>query len=452
MPTNNYSFVVSNSFKPFSMQEMLVPFTTYKEAFDTAEQSYADISNKADTFKYLSETLPEDSKARQLYEGYADTLSSAAEDLARNGLTMGNRRTLTDLKRRYAGEIGRLQKADDEMQKELEIRRQMSAKDPTQLYAQDNLSIDAFLDRKKPDLYSVSGNDLYKMGAQAGQSASSRMYQNTQINDLNKYYQETIQRMGYDPALLAQWRTDLEAIPEFNQAVNDILKAQGVSDHLTGINYERAKQNVINGMMDGAIYKEARNTVQNQGVLTAAQAAQNARALDSLNLQAASAGMKRDATSPTGWTWDQNIDPAFQKAKATAEIKSQNRGTNGGSSTSRRSQMKNGLRITWNGNEPSASEKALNDRTETSYHLTGSEDIEHKGKLTSYDDLPQYAKDQVDKVIKDGNFEDYDIYFQPFVHGTIDDTEAVLEVEPREFVTGSADDLNASLFNLNSRE
>jgi len=80
------------------------------------------------------------------------------------------------MKRRYAGEIGRLEEADTVMQKEIEMRRQMNAKDSSMLYATDNLSIDDFLGRNTPNLYNISGNELYTRGAAAGKAVSSRIY------------------------------------------------------------------------------------------------------------------------------------------------------------------------------------------------------------------------------------------------------------------------------------
>ena len=94
MPSGNYSYVVDSTFQPFNMQEMLVPFSAYKDAFENSEEQYDTLSQGADKFKYLSDTLPEGSKARQIYEGYANDLRAQAEDLAHNGLTMGNRRAL----------------------------------------------------------------------------------------------------------------------------------------------------------------------------------------------------------------------------------------------------------------------------------------------------------------------------------------------------------------------
>ena len=246
---NNYSFVVDSSFQPFSMQEMLMPFVQYKDAYEKTEAAYEDLADKSNKFKYLSETLPEDSKARKLYEGYANELNKQADDLAKHGLNMMNRRSLLNLKRRYQGEIGRLVSADEAMQEERKLRRQMNAKDSSMLYANDNLSIDQFLDGEVPNLYNISGDELRKEGAQYAQAASSRIYGNTQVQNITKYFQEIMQTQGYSPEAMAAFRQNLESIPEFNQAVQDIMDARGVTGNLTGHNYERARQSIINGIM-----------------------------------------------------------------------------------------------------------------------------------------------------------------------------------------------------------
>jgi hypothetical protein len=90
------------------------------------------------------------------------------------------------------------------------------------------------------------------------------------------------------------WRQNLESIPEFNQAVEDIMSARGVNGNLTGANYERARQNIINGIMEGSVYQEKRNTHQNPGVQTAAQVANNSLGWANHNLNTAVHGMERD--------------------------------------------------------------------------------------------------------------------------------------------------------------
>lgn len=301
---NNYSLVIGNSnFNPYqSLQEMLVPFTAYKDAYEKQEAAMEDIANR-DIFKVLAD-LPEGSKSRAIYEGYINDFNSQSDNFSKNGLTMQNRRALHNLKKRYGQEIGRLEAANTALQEERKLRR--ANKDTSMLYAEDNLNIDQFLDGNNPNLYSVSGEDLRREAAQYAQAASSRIYGNTRIQDINKYFQDIIQTQGYSPETLAAWRQKLESIPEFNQAVEDIMKARGVNGNLTGVNYERARQNIINGIMEGSVYQEKRTPHQNPGVLTATQAADNARANRSLLLNATAANMKWNRKTGS-WEFDEDM-------------------------------------------------------------------------------------------------------------------------------------------------
>jgi len=52
--------------------------------------------------------------------------------------------------------------------------------------------------------------------------------------------------------------------------VEAILQERGVNDNLTGAARERARQAVINGMIDGAVYQEKHQPVRNPGVMDAA--------------------------------------------------------------------------------------------------------------------------------------------------------------------------------------
>ncbi len=275
----DYTYVIDSSFKPFSMQEMLVPFTAYKEAFEKAEEKYDALSEKADKFKYLSEKLPEGSKARDIYEGYAKDLKSRAEDFAQNGLTMNNGRALTSLKRRYSGEIGRLVKADEAMEEEKKLRRSLNAQDSSRLYAMDNLNIDDFLDGRSPNLYSVSGNELYTRGAAAGKAASARVYNvNGTQKTLGGYYLDFAQSVGYDPDKMRAFAENAANIPELAMMADNILKERGVLENLSGYNLQRARQSVINGMIDGAVYSESHNPQRDLGVLTQAEKVNDVRA------------------------------------------------------------------------------------------------------------------------------------------------------------------------------
>ena len=267
----NFEFNTDRSnFHPFTLQEMLIPFAAYKDAYDKAEAKYDELSEKSNAFSYLSENLPEGSKARQIYEGYANALKEQAEDFQRNGFYRGNSMGLTSLKRRYSGEIGRLVKADEALKEINKQNRVLDAQDSTRLYAKDNLTIDDVLDGENYNPYVVSGKELYARGAAAASAASKRIFSiDGEQNTLGGFYKDFVQRNGYSPKTMQAFREKMESIPELAQAVSNIDREFGVSDNLQGTKRSRALQSIVNGILDGAIYTESHTPTRNPGVMSA---------------------------------------------------------------------------------------------------------------------------------------------------------------------------------------
>ena len=328
MAYRNLYIEANNVFKNRTFDDLLKPLAMYTDVYNQLEAESGELADKSNAFAYLSSTLPEGSESKRIYENYANELKAASDDMARNGLNIQNRKALVDLKRRYNGEIGRLQRADEALQREKELRRNASMKDPSMLYANDNLTIDNFLEGSNPNLYGISGNDLYKRGATASQQASSRVYDNTQVQNLTKYYQEMIQRYGYNPELLYAFREDLSAIPELEAEVDSILKETGVEDNLTGNNYARARESVINGMIDGALYREERRAMPNPGVLTAAESTRIALQREAQDREDAYNGRTWNPKTKT-WSYDPANDMRLKEAASLT-----NYGNNGGGSGS----------------------------------------------------------------------------------------------------------------------
>lgn len=432
---NNYDFVIDSSFTPFTMQEMLTPVLAYKDAFEKSEAAYTELSDKADKYSYLANSLDPESKAAQIYNGYANELRAQANDLATNGLTMSNRRALTSLKRRYQGEIGMLDQADAALQKERELRRAMNAKDNSMLYATDNLSIDDFLGNNTPNLYSVSGNDLHTLGMNAGKAASSRIYS---VGDegptLGGYYRKWTERNGYSADSINAFRNNAAAIPELQQAADAILVERGVDKNLTGDNLQRARLSVINGIIDGAIYKEDSKPVEDKGKISAGQAAQIADNRDARALQAALYGYKKE-----NGQWVSDPKGNNVKGKTSGNSKT---GTSKSGGTEHTTQLKQRTRIRWNGDNPASS---IDDFNNHKVEVLNDDEKEHSGAIMTYDELPDYAKKMADKIIGDGRTEYYQYYFKPFERGLLDDSEAELELVPRNVIT---DDASAGLEGL----
>lgn len=328
---NNYSFVIDSSFRPYTQEEILRPLIDYKNAYDKAEAAYTEYGDKLDKYRDFAMQNP-DSEAAQIYNNYANDYNAAFNTFLERGLP-GSRRSLLQLKKRYQGEIGVLDNADKALQEELKLRRELSAKDPSLLFAEKDLNLNSFLHNKRPNLYSISAEDLRKEGSTYAQAASSRIYSDSRIQNVNKNFLDIIQTQGIRPEVLNAWREQLVSIPAFDKAVDDILTARGVTKNLTGDDYETARQSVINGIMEGSVYKEARKTEQNPDVLTRAQAISAAHQDQSLRLQGLESGyrlengqwifdpeilkQKRDALGDSGninWDqWEQSPDGKWHR-------------------------------------------------------------------------------------------------------------------------------------------
>lgn len=446
----DYSFVVSPSFNPFSMQEMLVPFSAYKDAFEKSEEQYDTLSQGADKFKYLSETLPEGSKARQIYEGYANDLRAQAEDLAHNGLTMGNRRALTSLKRRYQGEMGRILQADEAMREEKKLRQSLGAQDTSLLYANDNLNIDDFLDGKNPNLYRISGNELYTRGAAAGKAASSRIFSAGDAGStLNGYYRDYVQKLGYSPETIRKFYNDMSTIPELQMAADAILEERGVSQNLSGYNLRRARQSVINGMIDGAVYQENHSPQRDLGVLTPMEQNQINMQQKQFNLSKSQLDARAAAM---GYRIDDNgnlqIDP--DRMEALKELKKSSKGT-GSSDNSNGYDTKNkkSIQLTWHGNNP----KDRNGEADNDVTIKELEDgASLPGNPVKFNELPSFVKDKVQRAIGGSNTDFYRYYYKPFKQGAWggiwDDTETEVAIIPTDVVKYNSDpEIPADLIN-----
>lgn len=438
----DYSFVVSPSFNPFSMQEMLVPFSAYKDAFEKSEEQYDTLTQGADKFKYLSETLPEGSKARQIYEGYANDLRAQAEDLAHNGLTMGNRRALTSLKRRYQGEMGRILQADEAMREEKKLRQSLGAQDTSLLYANDNLNIDDFLDGNTPNLYRISGNELYTRGAAAGKAASSRVFSAGDAGStLNGYYRDYVQKLGYSPETIRKFYEDMSTIPELQRAADAILEERGVNENLSGYNLRRARQSVINGMIDGAVYQENHSPQRDLGVMTPMEQNQIDMQQKQFNLSKS----QLDARAASmGYRIDDNgnlqIDP--DRMEALKELKKSGKGTGSsgsGNASQYQSLLEKGIRIKWNGDE--ILKGITDDPDDISIHNIDDTDYksERVGKPVSYEELPDYIQTKIDNIIGSNVDEDnYVFYYKPYKSGGFfNDTEAEVEIIPKKVIKGN---------------
>jgi hypothetical protein len=425
----NYSFVIDSSFRPFSFDEMLRPWSIYSNAYEKVEDTYNEYMKKADTFKYLADETADDPKARAIYEGYANDLRSQAEDLAKNGLSIANRRALTSLKQRYQGEIGLLERADEQLKELRKGRNALAAAGKTMLYSNDNPRLSDFIGEGNDfNRYAIDAADLRTRGNALGKAMSSREYSNDEAGSiLQNQYKIWRQTHG------------IQDIGSFMQsdavrrAVDSELIASGAADNLSGRNLALARQNIMNGIYEGAIYEETNKPLENGEYIGAKERASLAQSADSTALNAALYGYKKNSAGQ--WV----PDPELQNVKgrnSSSSSKSSSGKSGKGSSTEHKTIGKDRLKFTWeDGNPDEDAAYSVNPKVES----VEDSESEHPGTMVPYDKLPQWAKDMVQTRVGRGKVSYYDYYFQPY-H---DDrgpwnTHATLEVVPKSIVTDDA--------------
>lgn len=431
----NFSFVADSKFNPLSREDVLTPLLMYKQAYDETEAAYDKLSKDSNVFSYLSKVAEEnaDSEAAKIYKGYADELNTQAQSLAQNGLSMANKRALLNLKRRYDSEIGVLERAQKSLEQERELRR--NNKDASMLYGVDNLNIDQFLYDKTPNLYKVSGNELYQKGAIIGKSFSSRMNETTEGTGriLGGYFRDYITRKGITPQDLNQFSDEIlddftrevSVLPELQQAAKSVLTSYGADTNLTGANLRKAQHQVIRGIVDNAIYEENHNPVRDAGVMDAAG-----------NLNATIHGLE---FKNGRWTYNPDLDPSIAKAKAVAALKNNGDSNKGkGASTDRKLQLSNKIRITWD-DDPETSKYKIIELDDTSTSTDG-----YEGEGTTYAELPDNIKRAVDKTLEGSDPNLYHYYYVPWESGAINDTEASVDIIPYKVITTNNDSEDAS--------
>lgn len=274
----NYTFAVEDTYDPFSMQEVFYPIGLYKQEYDTEEAHYLDLLEKSNKFKYLSEILPEGSKARGIYEGYADTLNKQAQDFSKNGMSMSNQAALRDLRGRYSGEIGRLLDADTRRKADIEEQKKIALQDPTRMFSKDAslTSIDNYLDLQGQLPYkSYSGAMLASQVSTAASALAKSLNNYGNGQALDKYTKTWIEQHGFTPEQVATAinnPNDPNASPVLNTIVNEALNSSGIPSWGDNSTLQRARNYAVQGLWN-AVGQSNIHAYDDYGAKLAAQTA-----------------------------------------------------------------------------------------------------------------------------------------------------------------------------------
>ena len=235
MRHGNFSYVIDSSFQPFSMQEMLQPLVAYKDAFEKTEAAYDELNQKAGDIKYFADSLPEGSKAKAVYDNYTEELSKQAQDFAKHGLTMMNRRSLMDLRRRYPNEIGILEKANAARQEQMKEQHDLMLKDPTRLFSREAKvsSIDDYLNNPDLTYQSYSGALLAKQVNDAAASIAKSLVDYTNGKPLDGNTRTWLQQHGLTALEVAEAIANPESMRSskvLNTLMSSVMESSGIPE------------------------------------------------------------------------------------------------------------------------------------------------------------------------------------------------------------------------------
>ena len=144
----NFAYTNNTTFKPFSFQEMLQPLAMYTEAHREVENAYSELDSQANAIGALANET-NDPITYQKYKAYESALREQANILATQGLTPGSRKSLLDLKGRYAKDITPIQNAITRRRALQDEQRKALLSNPTLMFQRNfnELSYDTSLDR-----------------------------------------------------------------------------------------------------------------------------------------------------------------------------------------------------------------------------------------------------------------------------------------------------------------
>lgn len=243
---------VGSKFNPLSFDEMAKPLMMYKQEADKIETAINDYTEKGDVIGSLINPQ-QDVQASNIYNKFRNEAQLATDNFYNNGLNPDVRKQLLNLKRSYADNITKIQAAYTAREKERTMQNELKAKDPTMMFSRDANyeSLDSYLMGEQPTYKSVSGDYLYKLGLQAGKSASTRQDLTVEARKaLENTYWELKQNQGFTDSQALEWMS--ERNPMFQSIVSNIRNGSNI-DSLNPNDQERANSAILNGILSGLV-------------------------------------------------------------------------------------------------------------------------------------------------------------------------------------------------------
>lgn len=263
----NYSLVIDSRFRPFEYSELMAPLLQATQAHQVLEDAYGEIEKEASALDRKTEGSE---KLNRIYKKYISDLQNASDVLSKSGLSLDSRRSVLNLRSRYAKElvpiIESIQKRNDveKMQQEILL------KDPTHLFDRmaSEVSLDEFYDNPQLDLLSqnYSGELIRTQSAQAFANLQKTLTEEGKLEKILPFQYKQKLTSGFsletvlgelaaDPNAPRDKRTKAQQL--INETVDNILKSTGIPDwssingDTTHPTYQKARRWALQGAFSG---------------------------------------------------------------------------------------------------------------------------------------------------------------------------------------------------------
>jgi hypothetical protein len=311
---------LDTQFNPFTYDEMVKPLLYYKQAYDAAEASYADLAQQTEAWKDAvnRENSPE---AFEMYQRYSGDLNNIVDDFSR-GMNARNRSQLLNMKRRYAQDIQPIANASAALKEANDLRVKAG---PDAIFEVNGYnSLDDFLHGKVANNKYQSKDALTKKTAAITEAAMAQALQDPEFKKAmgDQFWQITQHTGGSYKDLMEAIQGNAVAQNKFAEIKAQMMRDAGY-DSYDAIG-QRNIEDAINTGLYAGLDKPVRSFQANADHMTPAQKASISLQRDQLALSAAGSGM----TKVDGkWIYDPDKDPSLSKAIAVAALKAQGKNT-----------------------------------------------------------------------------------------------------------------------------
>lgn len=233
----NY-FVINNKFKPYSFDELIKPYQMYAEEYDKQEAALSKLESDAATVESAL-SKENDPIAYNTYNAYINEVRGAAEDIAKNGLSINTRNRARALVSNFNSEILPIQAAYNRRKELQDEQRKALLSNPT-LYFQRNFnqvgnpeaSIDRFVENPNYDYGNFfSGALLEKQVSDIASTLSKELTDYGKGKPLDSYTNTFLQQHGFTKEQVLEAINNPgseKASPVLTAIVDSVIQGSGV--------------------------------------------------------------------------------------------------------------------------------------------------------------------------------------------------------------------------------